>query len=152
MVVGGLMQKRVRHWSEVLKYSSRRASQSVVHRHYSKYRAEAGLLERCDNPECTFYVNRLHWNGRPLPVILDHNNGVRCDNRPENLWYLCPNCDSQRETRGGRNRGRVELSEGGYAIKARDGRRHYRLPTESGRPQLTGYAPQVISTEYPTKA
>ena len=44
-----------------------------------------------------------------LPLILDHANGVRHDNRPDNLRYLCPNCDSlQTVTRGGANRGRVQ--------------------------------------------
>lgn len=44
------------------------------------------------------------WNGKPLVLRLDHINGVRDDNRLENLRMVCPNCDSQLETFGSRNR------------------------------------------------
>ncbi|MGC9992491.1 MAG: HNH endonuclease [Candidatus Cybelea sp.] len=43
------------------------------------------------------------WHGRPLSLHLDHINGVRNDNRLENLRMLCPNCHSQTPTYGGRN-------------------------------------------------
>lgn len=46
------------------------------------------------------------WRGRPLVLILDHINGDRSDNRPENLRLLCPNCNSQQETFAGKNKGR----------------------------------------------
>ncbi len=38
-----------------------------------------------------------------LSMHLDHVNGVRNDNRLENLRMLCPNCHSQTPTYGGRN-------------------------------------------------
>jgi Zn finger protein HypA/HybF involved in hydrogenase expression len=37
-------------------------------------------------------------NGQPLVLQLDHENGIRNDNRKENLRYLCPNCHSQTPT------------------------------------------------------
>lgn len=43
------------------------------------------------------------WNGKPLVLILDHINGVRNDNRLENLRIICRHCDSQLETFAGRN-------------------------------------------------
>lgn len=43
------------------------------------------------------------WSGKSLVLRLDHINGVRNDNRLENLRMLCPNCDSQTDTYCGRN-------------------------------------------------
>jgi hypothetical protein len=44
------------------------------------------------------------WNGKPMPLILDHINGVNNDNRLENLRFVCSNCDSQLDTYKSRNR------------------------------------------------
>jgi 5-methylcytosine-specific restriction endonuclease McrA len=58
----------------------------------------AGLLEnRCG--ECGL----SEWRGKPLSVHIDHINGVKNDNRLENLRMLCPNCHSQTETYSGKN-------------------------------------------------
>ncbi len=65
----------------------------------------AGLLEnRCD--ECGL----REWRGKPLIVHIDHVNGIKNDNRLENLRMLCPNCHSQTETYGGKNMGRTRGS------------------------------------------
>ncbi len=45
------------------------------------------------------------WNGRPIPLELDHINGRRDDNRLENLRVVCPNCHAQTPTYRGRNMG-----------------------------------------------
>ncbi len=55
------------------------------------------------------------WIGRPLVLRLDHKNGVRNDDRLENLRFLCPNCDSQTETYCGRNR----FGEGETSVRKR---------------------------------
>lgn len=62
---------------------------------------QAGILKnRCS--ECGL----IEWNGKALVMHIDHINGVRDDHRLENLRMLCPNCHSQTETYGARNRGR----------------------------------------------
>lgn len=57
-----------------------------------------GLLQeacsKCHNTE---------WNGLPIPLQLDHINGVKTDNRLKNLRILCPNCHAQTETYCGKN-------------------------------------------------
>ena len=109
---------------DVLRLSPKKRSQSIVRRHYDQLRCDTGNPERCDNPSCHFHSNPLIWNGEKFKPILDHIDGNRFDNRPKNLRYLCPNCDSQLPTRGGANRGRVEKIDengDGCILRNRDG-------------------------------
>jgi 5-methylcytosine-specific restriction endonuclease McrA len=45
------------------------------------------------------------WRGEPLSLELHHINGDGNDNRLANLQLLCPNCHSQTDSWGGRNKG-----------------------------------------------
>lgn len=133
--------------SEVLRYRLG-TSQATARRHYAAWRKMQipSLPERCDNSDCMFHTAPLIWNGKPLKPILDHVNGNNSDNRTKNLRLLCPNCDSQLPTRGGANKGRIEKSEGGFAIVS-NGRRAYILPTEPepGSFSLTGGKAEFIT-------
>lgn len=45
------------------------------------------------------------WNGSKMGFILDHIDGDPTNNSRENLWLVCPNCDSQLPTYKAGNRG-----------------------------------------------
>lgn len=74
---------------------------------YIAWRKEHGPDERCDNPECRFFVEPLIWNNKKLLLIVDHKSGNFRDSRPDNLQFVCPNCAVQLPTQGSRNVGQV---------------------------------------------
>lgn len=48
------------------------------------------------------------WMDKPMPLILDHINGVNNDNRLDNLRFVCSNCDSQLPTYKSKNKRMVD--------------------------------------------
>jgi len=52
------------------------------------------------------------WQDQPITLIVDHIDGDASNNFPENMRLLCPNCNSQTSTFGGRNKGRGRKSRG----------------------------------------
>jgi 5-methylcytosine-specific restriction endonuclease McrA len=66
---------------------------------------EGLIRNQCD--ECGL----TEWRGKALIVHIDHVNGVRDDHRLENLRMLCPNCHSQTDTYGARDKRRWSLQE-----------------------------------------
>jgi 5-methylcytosine-specific restriction endonuclease McrA len=82
-------------------------------KHVKMRLVRAGLLENsCQS------CGLVGWQGKPLNMHLDHVNGVKNDNRLENLRMLCPNCHSQTPTYGGRNlkRAGVARAEPGAVV------------------------------------
>lgn len=59
---------------------------------------EEGLKE----PRCELCGQGEIWRGKRMGMILDHINGVRNDNRLENLQIVCPNCAATLDTHCGR--------------------------------------------------
>ncbi len=71
---------------------------------YARHR----LKERIINQQLIPYICACcgicdMWNGKSMPLILDHKNGINNDNRLENLRFVCSNCDSQLPTYKSRN-------------------------------------------------
>jgi HNH endonuclease len=110
--------------ADVLCYNLQAISQGTVRRYYMEWRRTQDLPTRCDEQRCPYFTAPLTWNGQAFSLVLDHRNGNRRDNRTDNLRLLCPMCDSQLPTRGGKNKGRIQnTSELGYEVAHRDGRR-----------------------------
>lgn len=58
--------------------------------------------------KCSICGLKPFWNGKELVLTLDHINGIHTDSRIENLRWVCPNCDRQLDTFGGRNHHRYD--------------------------------------------
>ena len=73
---------------------------SAVGRHIIKRRIlQRGLIEYL----CSICGIEPFWNGKEMPLILDHINGIGNDNRLNNLRFVCSNCDSQLDTYKSKN-------------------------------------------------
>jgi hypothetical protein len=84
---------RGRPLEEILAVDSTYARSSLRKRLWS-----SGLKPR----HCEMCGQDELWRGRPMGLILDHINGVRDDNRLENLRIVCPNCAATLDTHCGR--------------------------------------------------
>ena len=121
-------------WRDWLIFRPRAINRATTRRHYERWRQERGLPTRCDIPDCDFHISPLVWNGESLKPILDHVSGNRLDNRPENLRFLCPNCESQLSTRGGGNKGRLTgVGDGKFTLVSKEGTRHSHIIPNSSR-------------------
>lgn len=73
----------------------------------SKYSSMVGLKKRLMKElnwehKC-HCCNLTEWQGKPIPLEMEHKNGVHNDNRIENLAFLCPNCHALTDTYKGKN-------------------------------------------------
>jgi len=52
------------------------------------------------------------YNNKDITLQVDHADGNAANNSPENLRLLCPNCHSQTETFGAKNKGNGRAARG----------------------------------------
>lgn len=74
-----------------------------IHSHSLRLRL---LLEGIFEPRC-HGCGGTEWLGKPIPLELEHINGVHEDNSLSNLTLLCPNCHAQTATYRGKNIARM---------------------------------------------
>lgn len=78
----------------------------VEHSFYTSNNLRLRLIRECIfNHECSS-CNLTMWKNLPIPLELDHVNGISTDNRLENLRLLCPNCHALTPTYRGKNKKR----------------------------------------------
>lgn len=70
------------------------------------------LLDQGWEYKC-YICGLVDWLGKKITLHLDHINGDHCDNRKENLRFLCPNCHQQTDTWGNSKRGRTRIGSRG---------------------------------------
>jgi hypothetical protein len=114
------LRRKPRPLDEILVNGSTYSRSSLKQRLYS-----AGLKER----RCELCGQDEYWRGKRIGLVLDHVNGVRDDNRIENLRIVCPNCAATLDTHCGRkNRSTLEQRECmrcGSAFLPRSGEQQY---------------------------
>jgi hypothetical protein len=87
-----------RHWSDILVLRSSDKQKEGIER-LRRAMIEAGIPHICGHCGCL-----PEWNSKPLVLQTEHKNGRWWDCRKENLEFLCPNCHSQTDTWGSRNK------------------------------------------------
>lgn len=97
----GLKTGRQKHWDEKYPLNEVLIENSKYPRHSLKNRI---LEHKLLNYRCAICDIGPEWCGKPMPLILDHINGINNDNRLENLRFVCSNCDSQLPTYKSKNK------------------------------------------------
>ena len=80
---------------EVFKLNSS-VGQSTLRRRY--------LSKNYTEYKCAICGQEPFWNGKELVLTLDHIDGNHHNNVLSNLRWVCPNCDRQLDTYGGKKR------------------------------------------------
>jgi hypothetical protein len=109
--------ERPRRWAQIFRYSQEIRTRTAVKREYLQWRSERGIPYKCEQPGSPLQ-GQSKWREETLNLIMDHIDGNPRNNNFDNLRLLCPNCNSQLDTHGGRNIGRVlENYQDGYLLK-----------------------------------
>ena len=86
---------RAKKLEEILIENSTFVSSNFLRKRLIRENIKKHICEICNN---------LTWNDKPIPLELDHINGVNTDNRLENLRIICPNCHAQTPHYRGKNK------------------------------------------------
>lgn len=75
-----------------------------IHPQYQSHKLRIRLLEEGIFVHQCYSCFNTEWLNSPIPLQLEHINGVHDDHRLCNLTLLCPNCHAQTATYAGKNK------------------------------------------------
>lgn len=67
------------------------------------YKLKARLIRDGYFQRRCYQCTLTEWNGKPIPLELEHIDGDHTNNNLSNLTILCPNCHAQTSTYRGKN-------------------------------------------------
>lgn len=70
---------------------------------YQSYKLKLRLIKENIKQSICEICKLTAWLDKPIPLELDHINGINSDNRLENLRLICPNCHAQTDNYRGKN-------------------------------------------------
>lgn len=76
-----------------------------LHPQYQSNKLRIRLLEEKYFDHICSKCSNTEWLGVPIPLELEHIDGVNNNHKLENLELLCPNCHAMTSTYRGRNKG-----------------------------------------------
>ena len=77
---------------------------SGKHPSYQTFKLHLRLLSEHRKEHRCEICGLSEWNGKPIPLQLDHIDGNSHNHLFENLRMICPNCHAQTETYCGKNK------------------------------------------------
>jgi len=101
-------------WSKGKQVTLKRPTEDYLNNHQpiQSHKLRLRLLrEKILEPKCSS-CNLTEWQGKSIPLELDHVDGNHYDNSLSNLRLLCPNCHALTPTHAGKNKGK-----GKYQVK-----------------------------------
>lgn len=88
-------------WEEVLVLDRLGGFREKTHTLRRAMKSYGFVFDKCD-----ICKSSDSWQGKPLTLQIDHIDGNRVNNSPDNLRVICPNCHSQTKTFGTKNKKR----------------------------------------------
>jgi len=89
--------------------------QDVINRFYRGEIHDRHTLRRALKAERGYNCSQCSisdWNKKPITLQVNHIDGNCTNNMPENLELICPNCHSQTDTFGAKNKGNGRKARG----------------------------------------